>query len=330
MLAVVCSSFGEIDDLSVSEVARPKIQPGSVRINVSACGLNYPDALLVQGKYQHKPELPFFPGGEISGVVTELADDVSGWRVGDRVMATTFWNGLVEEVIVPAAALCRVPDSMDMLQAAVFQGAYNTSYFALKQRAHLQAGETLLVLGASGGVGLAAMKLGRLMGARVIGAVGSSSKADLLRSMGFEEVINYSESDLRDGIKKLTHGEGIDVVYDPVGGDYFEQAARSLRLNGRMLVVGFASGSIPTFPVNLSLLKQTSVVGVNYHAFYQASPKAAAENLSQLCEFFVEGKITSHIDAIYPLEDAKIGLKRLDDRSIVGKVVVTMPGYSGS
>lgn len=324
MLGLVCNQYGSIDELLIKNLEEPLVESGQVKVKVFGCGINFPDLLLVEGKYQAKPALPFVPGGEISGVIVEVGSDVTGWNVGERVMATVFLGGLQGYVVVDVGALNRIPSSMSAIQAAVFLGAYTTSYFALKQRASLQYGETLLVLGASGGVGLAALQLGKAMGANVIAAVGSETKASELKRLGFDKVINYDESDLRQQINLLTDSQGIDVVYDPVGGDLFEAAARSLRAGGRMLVVGFASGTIPKFPVNLALLKQISIVGVHYQEFYENHPVARQQNVNELYELFERGLISPHIHKIFPFEQSKQAIQSLATRQIVGKTVVAI------
>lgn len=324
MKAVICSSFGPITDLSITEIEAEPLRSDQVRVKVAACGLNFPDTLLVQGKYQVKPPLPFSPGGEISGTISELGSDVKNWAVGDRVMATIFWGGLREEATVPQSSLVKIPEDMNMNVAAVFQGGHMTSYFALKQRAKLKSGETLLVLGAGGGVGMAAMQLGKAMGAKVIGAVGSKDKQQALNNEGFSEIIHYGEQDLRETIKSATNGQGIDVAYDPVGGDLFEPAARSLRPNGRILVVGFADGKIPSFPVNLTLLKQISIVGVNYQTFFNDDRAGVEENFSELFEMYQNKQIKPLIDKVFPLDRTVEAFKLMSERKVIGKAVVEL------
>lgn len=324
MKALVCSEFAPLDNLRIEEIEPRALDAGEVRIAVAACGINFPDILLAQGKYQVKPPLPFFPGGEVAGTICELGPGVAGLAIGERVMATIFWGGMAEQAVAQAEVIVRVPDGMDLISAAVFQGGHTTSYYALKQRAALAPGETLLVLGAGGGVGMAALQLGRAMGARVIAAVGSAAKAQVLRSEGFEEVIDYGSGDLREAIKELTAGKGVDVVYDPVGGELFEPAARSLCRKGRILVVGFASGEIPKYPVNLALLKETAVVGVNYQQFFRFEREEVERNFAELMEMHAKGLINPRIDRVYPLAQAVDALKAVAAREIVGKAVVRM------
>lgn len=324
MKALVCSAYGPIEDLNIADVAAPDLQPGEVRIRVHACGINFPDVLLVQGKYQVRPPLPFFPGGEVAGTIAELGADVEGLAVGQRVMATIFWGGLAELAIAPARAVVPVPDQMDMLTASVFQGGHTTSYYALKQRACLKPGESLLVLGAAGGVGMAAMQIGRAMGARVIGAVGSQEKARVLQQEGFEELIDYGRGNLRDALRDSGLDKGVDVVVDPVGGELFGQAARCVARNARILVVGFASGEIPRYATNLALLKECALVGVNYQQFFEHERDQVAQNFAELIELYARGAVRPRIDRVYPLEDAGRAMRRIAERSVAGKVLVSL------
>ena len=254
MKAVLCKSFGPAENLVVEEVASPTPKPNEILLDVHAASVNFPDTLIIEGKYQFKPPLPFSPGGEAAGVVAAIGDKVSHLRVGDRVMGLTGWGSFAEQVAVPAYNVLPIPAQMDFATAAAFGMTYGTSMHALKQRGNLQPGETLLVLGAAGGVGLAAVEIGKAMGARVIAAASSAEKLDVAKQAGADELINYSAESLRDRLKELTGGQGVDVIYDPVGGQLFEEAFRSIAWNGRMLVVGFAAGGdIPALPANLPL-----------------------------------------------------------------------------
>ena len=324
MRAIVCSEFAPPEALSLQQVESRPLQPGEVRIQVHACGINFPDILMVQGLYQVKPELPFFPGGEVAGEICEIGEGVTGVEPGQRVMATIFWGGLAEQAIAPAASLVTIPDDMDYVTASVFQGGHTTAYYALKQRARLAPGEQLLVLGAAGGVGLAAVQLGAAMGARVIGAVGSVQKRDCVLANGADACINYGEQDLRDELKRLTEGRGVDVVVDPVGGDLFDRACRSVSPGSRILVLGFASGRIPELPVNLALLKSSSVVGVNYMQFFGDDRPGVEQNFSELMHLFSEDRIRPRIDTVYPLEQAVAALQHVGQRRAIGKVVVEL------
>ena len=251
MKAVLCKAFGPAETLVLEDIASPAIKKNEVLVEVHAAGVNFPDTLIIEGKYQFKPPFPFAPGGEAAGVVRAVGENVSHLKVGDRVMGLTGWGSFAEEIAVPGYNVMAIPDGMDYQTAAAFSMTYGTSMHALKQRANLQPGETLLVLGASGGVGLAAVEIGKAMGARVIAAASCADKLAVAKAAGADELINYSETSLKDEIKRLTGGNGVDVIYDPVGGDLFDQAVRSIAWNGRLLVVGFASGRIPELPVNL-------------------------------------------------------------------------------
>ncbi|MDP6414446.1 MAG: NADPH:quinone oxidoreductase family protein, partial [Gammaproteobacteria bacterium] len=260
MKAVLCKTLGPPEDLVLEEVADPVAGDNEALVEVFAASLNFPDGLQIQGKYQFQPPLPFTPGSEVGGVIKAIGSGLKGFKVGDRVMATPGLGGLAEQVIVKAEGLRKIPDSMDFKTAAGFAMVYTTSYYALKQRAQLQPGETLLVLGASGGVGLAAVELGKLMGARIIAAASSDEKLDFVKHLNPDDVINYSVDELKEKVKMLTAGRGADVIYDPVGGDLFDQCCRCINWNGRLLVIGFTSGRIPEYKANLALLKGSSMV----------------------------------------------------------------------
>lgn len=323
MRAVLCKELGPPESLVVEEVPTPTLKPGQVLVQVGACGVNFPDTLIIQGKYQHKPELPFSPGGEVAGEVVELADDVTNVKKGDRVIALCGHGGFAEQIAIDASRLVPIPDEMDYITASAFLLTYGTSYHALKQRANIQPGETLLVLGAAGGVGLAAVQLGKAMGAKVIAAASTAEKLELAKSNGADELINYVEEDFRGRLKEITGGKGVDVVYDPVGGDLFEPAVRSTGWNGRILVVGFAGGYIPKLPVNLTLLKGSSVVGVFWGEFTRRQPADSAQNNKELMEMFLQGKIKPHISQTFPLERAADALNVLQNRQAKGKLVIT-------
>lgn len=322
MRAVLCKAYGPPESLVVEEQPSPQPGPGQVRVGVHACGVNFPDTLIIQGNYQFKPALPFSPGGEVAGVVQALGDGVTGYAVGDRVIAATTWGGYAEEVLAEAGRLIPMPAAMDFPTAAAFTLTYGTSHHALKDRAQLQPGETLLVLGAAGGVGLAAVELGKAMGARVIAAASSDEKLALCTAHGADATINYATEDLRARIKELTGGRGIDVVYDPVGGDLSEPALRSMAWNGRFLVVGFAAGRIPSLPLNLPLLKGCSIVGVFWGAFTRNEPARNAANLQELLLWWSEGRLKPHVSAVYPLERAVDALNDLVQRRVQGKAVL--------
>lgn len=324
MKAVLCKAFGPAESLVLEDIASPEPKKNEVLLQVHAAGVNFPDTLIIEGKYQFKPPFPFSPGGEAAGVVGAVGEKVSHVKPGDRVMALTGWGSFAEEVAVPGYNVMPIPDGMDFPSAAAFGMTYGTSMHALKQRANLQSGETLLVLGASGGVGLAAVEIGKAMGAKVIAAASSEAKLEVARAAGADVLINYSEGSLKDKLKEITGGQGVDVIYDPVGGDLFEEAFRSIAWNGRMLVVGFASGTIPALPANLTLLKGASLVGVFWGSFAQRQPQDNAANFQQLFAWFAEGKIKPLVSQTYPLEKAADAINHLGQRKAVGKVVVTV------
>ncbi|MDH0288818.1 NADPH:quinone oxidoreductase family protein [Pseudomonas sp. GD04087] len=324
MKAVLCKAFGPAETLVLEDIASPEPKKNEVLLQVHAAGVNFPDTLIIEGKYQFKPPFPFSPGGEAAGVVGAVGEKVSHVKPGDRVMALTGWGSFAEEVAVPGYSVMPIPDGMDFASAAAFGMTYGTSMHALKQRANLQPGETLLVLGASGGVGLAAVEIGKAMGAKVIAAASSEAKLEVAKAAGADVLINYSEGSLKDKLKEITGGQGVDVIYDPVGGELFEEAFRSIAWNGRMLVVGFASGTIPALPANLTLLKGASLVGVFWGSFAQRQPQDNAANFQQLFKWFAEGKIKPLVSQTFPLEKAADAINHLGQRKAVGKVVVTV------
>ncbi|TBV08555.1 NADPH:quinone oxidoreductase family protein [Phytopseudomonas dryadis] len=322
MKALLCKAFGPAETLVLEEVAAPRAKGNEVLLEVHAAGVNFPDTLIIEGNYQFKPPLPFSPGGEAAGVVTAVGDKVAHLKVGDRVMALTGWGSFAEQVAVPAYNVMPIPDSMDFTNAAAFGMTYGTSLHALQQRARLQPGETLLVLGASGGVGLAAVEIGKAMGARVIAAASSAAKLTVAKNAGADELIDYATQNLKDEIKRLTNGQGADVIVDPVGGVLFDQAIRGIAWNGRLLVIGFASGRIPELPVNLALLKGAAVLGVFWGAFAQRQPADNAANFQQLLQWFAEGKVKPLVSQTYPLERAAEAITALGQRKAVGKLVI--------
>jgi len=322
MKAVLCKAFGPAETLVLEDIASPEPKKNEVLLDVHAAGVNFPDTLIIEGKYQFKPPFPFAPGGEAAGVVAAVGEKVSHLKVGDRVIALTGWGSFAEQVAVGGYNVLPIPAGMDFTTAAAFGMTYGTSMHALKQRANLQPGETLLVLGASGGVGLAAVEIGKAMGAKVIAAASSEAKLEVAKAAGADVLINYSEGSLKDKLKEITGGQGVDVIYDPVGGDLFEEAFRSIAWNGRLLVVGFASGTIPSLPANLPLLKGASLVGVFWGAFAQRQPQDNAANFQQLFKWYGEGKLKPLVSQTYPLEKAADAINHLGQRRAVGKVVV--------
>jgi NADPH2:quinone reductase len=320
----LCKAFGPPESLVLEEVEDPKPEANQVVVDVEACAVNFPDVLMIQDMYQFKPPLPFSPGAEVAGTVSSVGSDVTNVDVGDRVLASPGWGGLAEKVAVDARSAIKVPDSIDLVHASSFLYAYGTSHYALKDRGELKPGETLLVLGAAGGVGLAAVELGAAMGANVIAAASTDDKLELCREHGASMTINYATEDLKARVRELTGGAGADVVYDPVGGKYSEPALRSTAWEGRFLVIGFADGEIPKIPLNLALLKGCSIVGVFWGSFVGREPQRHRENVAELLQWWTEGKLHPHVSNTYPLERASEAIRELADRRAKGKVVVTI------
>jgi NADPH2:quinone reductase len=321
MRAAVCHELTGPSALRIDEIDAPEPAAGQVSIDVRAAGVNFPDVLITQGKYQFKPTPPFIPGGEVAGVVREVGEGVVGIAPGDRVAATMLFGAFAERVVVPATNVFPLPDAVDFDVGAATLVAYATTLHALVDRAHLREGETLLVLGAGGGVGLAAVELGKCLGARVIAAASSETKLERCRSRGADATVDYTREDLKARVKALAPG-GVDVVYDPVGGDMTEAAIRTLGWEGRLLVVGFASGTIPKIPTNLMLLKNCQLVGVFWGAFTQRDPARNREHVATLMAWIAEGRVRPHIDAAIPLARAGEALERLARRDVTGKLVL--------
>ena len=323
MRAVLCKQFGPPENLVVEDVPTPAIGDHQVLLGVKACGVNFPDLLIIENKYQFKPPLPFSPGGEVSGVVKEVGAKVTGLKPGDRVLGAPGFGGFAEEIAIDARNVVKIPAAMPFDVAAAFLFTYGTSHYALKDRAALQPGETLLVLGAAGGVGLAAVEIGKVMGAKVIAAASSAEKLAVCREHGADEGIDYSSEDLKERIKALTGGQGAGVIYDPVGGDFSEAAFRSIAWEGRFLVIGFAAGPIPKIPLNLVLLKGAQIVGVFWGSFTAREPERHQANIRELMEWYTAGKLKPRISATYPLERVAEALGDLAARRVKGKVVLT-------
>lgn len=325
MRAVTCREHGLPDKLALAtDWPEPEVGEHDVLIDVKAAGLNFPDVLMIQGKYQMQPEMPFIPGGECAGVVSAVGDKVTRYKVGDKVISAGGSGAFCERIAVHEFGAFPMPEALSFEQAAGVSITYFTSYYALKQRANLQPGETLLVLGAAGGVGTTAVELGKLMGAKVIAAASSDEKLELCKQLGADEVINYSEVGLKEAIKELTGGKGVDVVYDPVGGDYAEPAIRGMGWNGRYLVIGFASGPIPKIPLNLTLLKGCSLVGVFWGRFTGEEPEVNLKNIEELWELFDSGKIAPVVTDSFPLEQYEEAFNCMMKRRARGKVILTM------
>ncbi len=324
MKALVCVEHGPPEKLVLQDLAVPEPGPGQVRIRVRAAGVNFPDTLIIRNLYQFKPPLPFSPGGEAAGVVDAVGEGVSHVVPGDRVIAMTGHGAFAEMLVAPANAVIPMVGDMPFDVAAGFTMAYGTAHHALKQRARLQPGETLLVLGAAGGVGLAAVELGRLMGARVIAAASTDEKLALARAYGADATINYTSEDLKERVKALTGGHGANVIYDPVGDRFAEPAFRAIAWDGRYLVIGFAAGEIPRLPLNLPLIKGAAIVGVFWGAFTVREPETHAENMKELLGWFAQGELKPHVSARLPLERGAEAIAMLMERQARGKVVITM------
>jgi NADPH:quinone reductase len=322
MKAVLCKAYGPPESLVVEEVEPLKPGRGQAVVSVKACGVNFPDTLIIQGLYQFKPPLPFAPGGEVAGVVKEVGAGVEHVKPGDKVIAFTAYGGFAEEVLAEAAALIPMPAGIEFDTASAFVMTYGTDIHALKDRAQLRPGETLLVLGAAGGIGLSAVEIGKAMGAKVIAAASSEEKLAICRQHGADDAINYSNEDLRERIKALTSGQGVDVIVDPVGGSYSEPALRGMAWNGRFLVIGFTAGDIPRIPLNLALLKGCSIVGVFWGSFAARDPQHNQENLRELFGWLQAGKLKPRISARYPLDRAADALNDIMQRKVTGKAVL--------
>ncbi|WP_407541487.1 NADPH:quinone oxidoreductase family protein [Deinococcus radiomollis] len=327
MKAVRCNAWGQPETLTVETLPMPRPAAGEVLLRVHAAGVNFPDTLIIQGKYQFRPELPFTPGSEVAGEVLAVGDGVRHVGPGDRVIAFLNTGGYATHAIATASQVLPMPPELSFEEAAAFTLASGTSYHALVDRAKLQPGETLLVLGAAGGVGLAAVQIGHALGARVIAAAGSQDKLDVCKENGADETINYAAEDLRARLKELTGGPlgrygGPDVIYDPVGGTFAEPAFRSIGWGGRYLVVGFAAGDIPSLPLNLPLLKGASIMGVFWGEFARRDPKGNARNLQTMIGWMQEGKMKLLVSKTYPLEGAAQALRDLEERKVTGKVVI--------
>jgi len=330
MKAALCTHYGPPEEIVVQDVPSPTPRKGQVVVTIKACGVNFPDVLMIQDKYQFKPALPFSPGGEIAGIVKEAGEGVTAFKPGDRVIVSIGSGGFAEEAVADAARCVPMPANLDFDVASSFFVTYGTSYHALKDRAHIKPGETLVVLGAAGGVGLSAVELGHAMGARVIAAASSQEKVDLAKKHGADDGFVYptgalsrdQQKALSEDIKRLTGGNGADVLYDPVGGDYAEPALRAMNWEGRYLVIGFAAGEIPRVPLNLTLLKGCDIVGVFWGASMARDPKTGLANLTEITKWIAEGKLKPHVSERIPLARAGEAIRLLMDRKAQGKVVV--------
>ncbi len=329
MRAILCREFGPPTSLTRSEIDEPELTPGSVKIAVEACGINFPDILMVAGKYQQQPPMPFVPGAEVAGRVSALGDGVTHLNVGDRVGAFTGHGGLAECLVAKAHLVYPLPEALPAELAAAFVLAYGTSYHALNDRAELGKGETLLVLGAAGGVGLAAVQIGAAMGANVIAAASSDEKIELALANGASAGIRYDQENLKDAVREHTNGHGADVIYDPVGGEMTNTALRSIAWGGRLAIIGFAAGDIPALPANLPLLKGASIVGVFWGRHVELEPKKHAANMQALQGMLASGALRPVVQSPYPHARAADALQCLADRRALGKLVVKVSDATG-
>jgi NADPH2:quinone reductase len=326
MQALMCESFGPPEGLVLRDVAVPRPGPGELLIRIHAAGLNFPDSLIIQDKYQIKAPLPFAPGGELSGTVAAVGEGVTRFGVGDRVAALTHWGGFAEYVTAQEERTTHVPESMDLDTAAAFTLVYGTAHHALKQRGELKPGETVLILGASGGVGIAAIEIAKAMGARVIAGASTPEKLAIAQSCGADELVNYAEQDLKAAVKQLTGGKGVDVVYDPVGDKLADPAFRTIGWKGRYLVIGFAGGQIPSLPLNLPLVKGAAIIGVFWGDLVAREPEVHHANMAELYAMHAAGQLKPMISARFPISEGGKAIRQMMDRKVTGKVIVTAAG----
>jgi NADPH2:quinone reductase len=322
MKAILCKHFGTPDELELADIPPPAPGPGEAVVRIKAAALNFFDLLIIAGKYQHKPPFPFSPASEFAGIVESIGPGVTEFAPGDRVMGSTGWGAARESLAAGTDRLVKIPENLDFERAAGLTVTYATTLYGLRERGALKPGETLVVLGASGGVGLAAIEIGKIMGARVIACASSEEKLAFARSHGADETVNYASEDLRDALKRLGGARGIDVVYDPVGGAYAEPAVRSLGWEGRYLVVGFAAGEIPRLPLNLVLLKSCDIRGVLWGAWALRDPQGQRALMIDIVRWCSEGKLSAHVHAVYPLAETAKALKDIADRKVMGKIVL--------
>jgi NADPH2:quinone reductase len=322
MKALLCTHYGTPEELELADLPDPAPQAGEAVVRIHSAALNFFDTLIIQGKYQTKPAFPFSPSAEFAGTVESVGPGVTDFKAGDRVLGFTGYGAARETIAVPTTALTPIPAELDFDRAAGLCVTYGTTLYALKNRAHLAPGETLAVLGASGGTGLAAIEIGKLMGARVIACASSAEKLDFAREHGADDGIDYASENLKDGLRRVTNGKGADVIYDPVGGSYAEAALRGIAWEGRYLVIGFAAGDIPKVPFNLYLLKSANVLGVFWGAWTERDPDGHRANTAQLLTWAADGRLSSHVHAVYPLSEAAAALKAIAERKVMGKVIL--------
>jgi NADPH2:quinone reductase len=323
MKAIMCRAHGDLSVLTLEEIADPVAGPGQALVRIRACGINFADSIMTAGKYQNQPELPFTPGSEIAGDILALGPGVEGFSVGDRVMGLPGRGGYAELAAVNADRLTRLPDGLSYEQAASFAVTYGTSHVALLHRARLQAGETLLVHGAAGGVGLTAVEIGRIVGARIIATAGGPEKLAIARGAGAHETIDYLSEDIRERVKELTGGRGADVVYDPIGGDVFDASLRCVAFEGRILVIGFAGGRVSQIPANHVMVKNVDIIGVNRPSYDTLAPEVSRRSQEQLLGWLAEGKLSPLVSRTFPLERAVEALDSVVTRKSTGMVVIT-------
>jgi NADPH2:quinone reductase len=323
MRAVMCKEWGGPERLAVEEIASPPLRAGAVRLAIHAAGINFADLLMVSGQYQEKPPLPFTPGSECAGIITEVAEGVNGFKVGDRVVALAGTGAYAEEVVVDAPRLMPLSPKMDFATAAGFPVTYGTSHGAFEWRAHLRPGEWLMVHGAAGGVGLTAVEIGKAMGARVIACAGGAEKLAIAREHGADHLVDYSREDIRERVKEITGGRGADVIYDPVGGDVFDASLRAIAWGGRLIIIGFASGRIPQVPANIALVKNIDVIGFYWGSYQKHKPELVRQSFAQLFRWFEEGKLKPHISHRLDLKEVANAMNLLSQRKSTGKVVLT-------
>jgi len=323
MKAILCHDFSGPSGLTLEEIPDPVPGPGQIRLAVRACGINFADSLITAGKYQVKPPLPFSPGFEVSGEILEIGAGVEGFQIGDRVLGIAYVGGYAEQTVLPATQIVSIPSTMPYTHAAAFPVAYGTSHVALAHRARLKSDEALVVHGAAGGVGLTAVEIGKQLGARVIATASTPEKLEVARQHGADHLVNSSQEDVRIRIKALTDGRGADVVYDPVGGDLFTASLRSINFEGRILVIGFAGGTVPQISANHLLVKNIAVVGLNWPAYLHRNPTVLRASLQSLLSWYAAGRVRPHVSETYPLERALEGLQRLLERKATGRIVIT-------
>ena len=322
MKALLCTRYGTPDDLELTDIADPVAEPGEAVVRVKAAALNFFDNLIIAGKYQHKPPFPFSPAAEFAGEIESIGSAVAGFAPGDRVIGNIGWGAAREKVAVAADQLVAMPTGLDFDHAAGLTVTYGTTIHALRDRAGLKPGETLAVLGAAGGTGLSAVEVGKLMGARVIACASSDDKIAFARQHGADDGVNYTATDLKEALRALTGGKGVNVVYDPIGGAQGEAALRGMDWGGRYLVIGFAGGDMPKLPINLVLLRSYDVLGVHWGAWAQRNPQGHRANMTQILDWCTQGKLSSHVHAVYPLNDAPAALKAIAARKVMGKLIL--------